>query len=137
MDKYPKLEEFIGGNDIIKVVVSPSYVTEQSKPERNLYTYSYLIQLENIGNTSVKLLNRHWEVYAGGRKYQDIKGEGVIGQQPELDPRSTFQYQSFVVVDNPVSSMKGIYTFIDTNGEFFDLVIPQFDLIYIKDKHIN
>ncbi|MCB0317705.1 MAG: Co2+/Mg2+ efflux protein ApaG [Bdellovibrionales bacterium] len=113
----------------IKITVVPEYLTEHSDPKNNVYAFSYNVTIENLGSDTVQLINRHWIVFSGGIQFADVKGEGVIGLQPVLNPGDSFQYGSGSTIDDVHGSMHGTYTFQNENGEFFDVKIPRFDLI--------
>lgn len=113
----------------IKVSVVPAYHDDQSDPERNLYIFTYTVSIENVGDEVSQLINRHWLVYSAGIQCADVKGEGVIGDQPILLPGEVYRYTSGTSINDPVGSMHGSYTFQSEGGEFFDVQIPKFDLI--------
>lgn len=118
----------------ITVTVSPAYLEERSDPEQGLYSYSYTVWLENAGADTVQLINRHWVVISGGRQIADVKGEGVVGQQPVLQPGDLYEYTSWTAVKDPVGAMYGAFTFYSESGEFFDVPVPKFNLIYIDEN---
>jgi len=137
MDQIQLQDEYSKTTRHIKVTVLPEYVEERSNPARNLYAYSYMVELENMGRETVQLVNRHWRVYSGGNQIADIKGEGVIGEQPVLEPGMKYQYTSWTMVNDPMGSMKGFYTFMSDQSEWFDVEIPEFFLIYIDTGAIH
>jgi len=110
---------------------------ERSDVEAGVYVFTYEVIIENTGSDTIQLLNRHWVVISGGRQYADVKGDGVVGEQPILEPGNIFSYASFTVIAEAVGSMHGSYTFRSESGEFFDVAIPQFDLIYIDCSTIH
>ncbi|MFN8390209.1 MAG: Co2+/Mg2+ efflux protein ApaG [Bdellovibrionota bacterium] len=116
--------------DNIRVTVIPEYLEDHSEPARNSYAFSYTVTIENLGEQNVQLLRRHWVVNSGGAEYMQVKGDGVVGEQPLLEGSSGFRYSSGTVIKDPVGSMHGWYTFQRENGSEFDVTIPRFDLIY-------
>ncbi|MEZ4752823.1 MAG: Co2+/Mg2+ efflux protein ApaG [Bdellovibrionota bacterium] len=122
-------EGYVNISNHIRITVVPGYLPEHSDPNQELYAFSYTVTLENLGSDTVQLINRHWIVNSGGVQYADVKGEGVVGFQPVLEPGDTFQYGSGSTINNPQGAMYGIYTFQNERGEFFDAEIPRFDLI--------
>lgn len=118
----------------IEVTVIPSYIEEQSDPSSGVYSFSYKVVLKNLGSEGVELINRHWVVMSNESQIADVKGEGVVGEQPVLEPGEEYSYTSWTTIVDPVGSMHGSYTFCSENGEFFDVAVPRFELIYL-DPH--
>ena len=114
----------------IRITVCPEYLEDQSEPGRNSYAFSYTITIENLGEDNVQLLRRHWIVNSGGAEYMQVKGDGVVGEQPTLESNSGFRYSSGTVIKDPVGSMHGWYTFKYSDGTLCEINIPRFDLIY-------
>ena len=121
----------------IQVSVMPDYLPEQSDVEGQRYSYAYSVKLENNGAETVQLINRHWVVMSGGRQIADVKGEGVVGDQPVLEPGAAYEYTSWTTVIDVVGSMYGTYTFYSEKGEFFDVAIPEFHLVYVDDTAVH
>ncbi len=116
--------------NFIRVTVVPDYLEDHSDPAKHVYAFSYTITLENIGNETVQLMKRHWVINSGGAEYMQVKGDGVIGEQPVLEGNDGFRYSSGTVIKDPVGSMHGYYTFKGKGGALFEVTIPRFDLIY-------
>ena len=114
----------------IRVSVQPEYLADQSEPGRASSALQYTVTIENLGSESVQLLSRHWRINSGGAEYMQVKGDGVVGEQPTLQTSHGFRYTSGTVIKDPVGSMCGSYTFRSATGEMFDVEIPRFDLIY-------
>ena len=112
----------------IAVQVETDYVENQSVPEKHRYVFSYTITIRNNGSEAAKLLNRHWIITNADGKVQEVKGEGVVGEQPQLKPGESFRYTSGTVLDTPVGSMQGTYDMVDNLGNHFDALIPAFSL---------
>jgi len=114
----------------IRVTVYPEYLEDHSEPGKSNYAFAYTVTIENLGEKTVQLLRRHWIVNSGGAEYMQVKGDGVVGEQPVLESGDGFRYSSGTVIKDPVGAMHGSYTFRLDNGEVFDVSIPRFDLIY-------
>ena len=112
----------------IHVEVSPAYIREQSDPSNNHYVFSYTVTIRNDGDQPARLLTRHWVITDGDGQVQEVRGEGVIGEQPHLQPGEGFQYTSGTFMNTPVGTMQGSYQMISDDGETFDAEIPSFTL---------
>ena len=123
-------------NDV-HIMVEPRYLEEQSQPDKKIFAFSYIVTMVNLGNIPATLINRHWKVYSGEKQIADLKGEGVVGQNPELVTGIQFQYVSGTIIYDPVGSMKGSYTFQKNTGEFFDVKIPEFFLYALDSTKLN
>lgn len=121
----------------ILVTVTPEFLPEKSSPSDGVYAYSYDVTLENLGVKNVQLVNRHWVVMSGGKQIADVKGEGVIGEKPLLQPSETYFYSSWTLIRDDVGAMLGTYTFVDEDGNFFDVAIPEFHLIYAEHAYVH
>ncbi len=112
----------------IAVQVESRYVESQSLPTEQRFVFSYTVTIRNEGPTTARLLKRHWIITDANGKIQEVRGEGVVGEQPQLNPGETFRYTSGTVLDTPVGSMQGSYDMIDAQGNHFDAMIPAFSL---------
>ena len=112
----------------IKVEVQTTYVLEQSEPENNRYVFAYTITITNTGQVPAQLLSRHWVITDANNKVQEVRGEGVVGEQPYLTPGDSFRYTSAAMLDTPVGCMQGNYQMIADDGVEFDAEIPVFNL---------
>ena len=112
----------------ITVMVQPFYLEEQSSPEANHYVWAYHVEIENNGGETVQLLTRHWKITDSGGNMQEVRGEGVVGQQPVLQPGERFEYTSGTPLATPSGIMAGTYQVETQRGERFDVVIPAFSL---------
>jgi ApaG protein len=119
----------------IRIVVRPQFLENQSEPNEGKFVWAYTITLENLSNQPVKLLTRHWIITDGLGRQQEVKGDGVIGEQPTLRPGDSFQYTSGCPLSTPSGMMSGSYGMISQNGEKFAVVIPAFSLDSPYDKH--
>ena len=112
----------------IRVDVDTSYLAEQSDPKERRYVFSYTITIRNEGSVPARLLTRHWIITDSNGKVQEVRGEGVVGEQPYLKPGQGFRYSSGAVLETPVGAMQGSYQMVDAEGQRFDAPIPPFRL---------
>lgn len=112
----------------ITVTVTPEYLKEQSKPEEQQYVFAYTVKLENTGTISAKLLTRHWIITDAEGKSQEVRGPGVVGEHPHLQPGEHYEYTSGAIIPTPVGTMMGSYQMRDDEGGLFDAIIPAFTL---------
>lgn len=113
----------------LRVSVRSFYLADQSRPDENHYVWAYRVRIENLGNEPVQLLHRTWVITDSQGRIQTIRGEGVIGQQPVLEPGESFEYTSGTPLETPSGFMSGMYHMVATgSGEMFDIVVPAFSL---------
>jgi ApaG protein len=112
----------------IRVDVDTSYLEDQSDPKERRYVFSYTITIRNEGSVPARLLTRHWIITDSNGKVQEVRGEGVVGEQPYLKPGQGFRYSSGAVLETPVGAMEGSYQMVADNGEQFDAPIAAFSL---------
>jgi ApaG protein len=112
----------------IRVDVETSYVPEQSDPKERRFVFAYTITLRNEGAIPAKLLTRHWIITDANGKVQEVRGDGVVGEQPHLKPGQGFRYSSGTMIETPVGAMQGSYQMVADDGERFDAPIPPFRL---------
>jgi ApaG protein len=112
----------------IKVTVVPAYLTEQSDPHEHHYVWAYTIQLENLGEETVQLVSRYWHITDAAGGIQEVRGAGVVGEQPVLAPGDTYQYTSGAALRTPSGIMVGNYEMTTEDGESFLIDIPVFSL---------
>lgn len=112
----------------ITVTVFPQYLPDQSEPESNRYVWAYTIQIENHSPETVQLLNRWWHITDAAGRSQDVRGPGVVGEQPVLKPGESFRYTSGVPLTTPSGIMVGEYEMVLDNGDRFQVAIPAFSL---------
>ena len=112
----------------IDIKVSTQYLTQQSDPARSSYAFAYTISIQNLRDEPVKLLSRHWIITDQNNKVEEVRGNGVVGQQPTIPPGQTYQYSSGAVIHTETGDMKGSYTMQTASGAQFDAPIPLFVL---------
>ena len=112
----------------ISVSAITSLVAEQSDPDAGRFVFAYTITIRNTGSVAAKLLNRHWIVTDANGKTQEVRGAGVIGEQPRLQPGESFRYTSGTQIGTPLGSMHGSYDMVADDGTRFDAEIPAFSL---------
>jgi ApaG protein len=119
----------------IEVTVKTTYVPGQSAPENNRYVFAYTVTITNHGNVSARLLTRHWIITDANEKVQEVRGEGVVGEQPYLVPGMSFEYTSGTILETPVGVMRGSYQMEADDGTRFDAEIPAFTLSVPRTLH--
>ena len=112
----------------IRIQVATRYVDEQSEPELDRYVFAYTITISNEGGVAAKLISRHWIITDANDKVQEVIGDGVVGEQPHLQPGDEFQYSSGAVLETPVGAMQGLYRMETDTGINFDAPIAAFTL---------
>ena len=112
----------------IQVDVETRYIEEQSNPEQNYYVFAYTITIQNKGRQTAQLLTRHWVITDSNQKVQEVRGDGVVGEQPVLKPGEQFVYTSGTMLETSVGTMKGSYQMIADDGSEFDAPIDEFVL---------
>ena len=112
----------------ITVKVVPSFLEDDSAPLRDYYFWAYTVDIFNGGKQRVQLLSRHWQITDAAGRMQEVKGSGVIGEQPTLEPGESFRYTSGAPLRTPSGIMLGWYTMEAEDGETFDIEIPAFSL---------
>jgi ApaG protein len=112
----------------IEVEVAPRFLSDRSSPENGYFFWAYTITLTNRGSETVQLKTRHWRITDANGRLQEVRGEGVVGEQPVLKPGDHFEYTSGVPLPTPSGFMVGTYGMVTTGGERFDIDIPAFSL---------
>jgi ApaG protein len=116
------------GLNKIQVEVETRYIEEQSNPDQNYYVFSYTITIQNRGEQGAQLLTRHWVITDSNQKIQEVRGDGVVGEQPLLKPGEQFVYTSGTMLETSVGTMKGSYQMLADDGSHFDATIEEFVL---------
>ena len=115
--------------------VEPQYLAEQSSPDEDVYAFAYTITITNTGTVAAKLLSRHWVITDGEHRVQEVRGPGVVGEQPLLVPGQSFEYTSGANLATPVGTMRGSYRMVAADGREFDAPIPPFTLSVPRTLH--
>ena len=119
----------------IEVSPMPQFIPEQSDPENDRYIFAYTITIRNIGEVPAQLVSRHWIITDGNNEIQEVRGLGVVGQQPLLQPGESFQYTSGSSLTTPIGTMKGTYQMVAEDGTHFEAEIPEFVLATPRALH--
>jgi|TARA_Y100001973_G_C4977014_1_gene222379 ApaG protein len=112
----------------IAIDVKTHYLAAQSDPDKGQYVFAYTITITNHGEQKVQLLNRAWRITDADHKITRVAGDGVVGEQPHIEPGESFSYTSGTVLATPIGTMEGHYGMIDAAGEKFETKIPSFRL---------
>ena len=112
----------------IAVEVATAYVEDQSDPREQRFVFAYTITIRNEGKVPARLMTRHWIITDANGKVQEVRGDGVVGEQPHLKPGQGFRYSSGAVLETPVGVMQGSYQMVADSGERFDAPIAPFSL---------
>ena len=123
-------------NPKVIVNVEPTYLEDHSDPSENTYLWAYKVRITNYSQSSVKLISRHWKIFDSNGSHREVKGEGVVGEQPVLEPGDEFEYTSGTPLKTNSGIMSGSYQMQDLQGKIFDVNIPPFSLD-IPDKKRN
>ena len=112
----------------ILVRVAPSYLADESDPAGGRWIWSYTVEIENHGRETVTLVSRHWVITDARNKVEEVRGAGVVGEQPVLGPREAFRYASGCPLGTPSGAMRGVYQMVTAKGDAFEVEIPAFSL---------
>jgi ApaG protein len=119
----------------IEVAVEPKFMPEESQPEVAQFVFSYTITITNKGDTEVQLMSRHWIITDGAGVVHEVKGPGIVGEQPKLAPGAHHQYSSFCPLPTPTGNMRGSFQMVNHLGAKFDVKIPLFFLRDLRTVH--
>jgi ApaG protein len=117
------------------VQVQPQYLEEQSDPEEGRYLFAYTVTIRNTGEVAAQLVSRHWIITDADGQIEEVRGPGVVGEQPVLKPGQSFRYTSGCPLSTPVGSMHGSYQCIAEDGTAFEATIPEFVLSVPRTLH--
>lgn len=120
----------------IEVSVEPFYLSDRSNPDESRYFWAYRVTIDNQSPELVQLLSRYWHITDGAGRVEEVRGPGVVGEQPELNPGDSYQYTSGCPLSTPSGIMVGHYTMRNGRGEMFDIDIPAFSLDLPSKKRI-
>ncbi len=119
----------------ISINVDTTYLADQSDPSSDRYVFAYTITIANSGTVAAQLISRHWIITDADNVVQEVKGLGVVGEQPLLRPGESFEYTSGTAMATPVGTMRGTYQMVAEDGNKFDAEIPQFTLAMPRVLH--
>jgi ApaG protein len=117
------------------VTVEATFIPEQSDIEQNRYAFAYFVKITNTGNIPAQLISRHWIITGGDGDQKEVKGLGVVGEQPLLNPHEFFEYTSGTVISSPLGEMHGTYQMVAEDGTHFDAIIHPFALSMPRVLH--
>jgi ApaG protein len=117
------------------ISVSPRFLSEQSDPEGGKYLFAYTIRIVNSGETVAQLMSRHWIITDANQHVEEVRGPGVVGEQPRLAPGEAFEYTSGCPLPTPFGSMRGTYQCVAEDGTEFEVPIPEFLLSVPRTLH--
>ena len=112
----------------IRVTVEAVYLEDRSSPDDDSYAFAYVVAIANEGGAQVQLMRRHWVITDGNGEVREVEGEGVVGEQPVLDPGAVHRYTSGAILKTPIGSMEGTYEMHEVGGRIFQARIPRFRL---------
>ena len=112
----------------VEVSVRTEYLENQSLPSEGKYFFSYTVTIKNVGKIPAKLISRHWVITDANDRIEEVRGLGVVGEQPRLKTNESFEYTSGTIINTPVGTMYGTYQMVADNGYEFDAEIPMFSL---------
>jgi len=119
----------------ILVHARSTYVPEQSDEDGGRFVFAYTITITNTGTVAARLVSRHWIITDSDSRVQEVRGMGVVGEQPTLQPQESFEYTSGTALATPVGTMRGTYQMIAEDGTSFDALIPEFTLSVPRVLH--
>lgn len=119
----------------LEISIATQFLDEQSDPDGERYVFAYTIRIRNLGRLPAQLLNRHWVITDANGKVEEVRGEGVVGEQPRLEPGEQFTYTSGAVIATAVGTMQGSYDMAGDDGTHFDAPIPPFTLSVPRTLH--
>ncbi|MCM2336807.1 MAG: Co2+/Mg2+ efflux protein ApaG [Pseudomonas sp.] len=119
----------------VDVEVATRYLDDQSEPEQDRFVFAYTIRIRNRGDVPARLLTRHWRITDANGQVQEVEGDGVVGEQPRLEPGEHFEYTSGAVLETALGTMQGRYGMVADDGTHFDAPIPAFTLSVPRTLH--
>jgi ApaG protein len=120
----------------VKVTVEPTFDPERSDPDERRYFWRYAIEIVNLGDKSVTLIERYWRITDAAGRHQEVRGPGVVGEQPTIEPGKSFKYTSGCPLTTPSGLMVGEYRMVDADGRSFEVSIPAFSLDFPDAKRV-
>ena len=119
----------------LEIQIATQFLDDESKPEQDRYVFAYTIRIRNLGRLRAQLLSRHWIITDANGKVEEVRGDGVVGEQPRIEPGDEFTYSSGAVLQTAVGTMQGSYDMLGDDGTRFDAPIPPFTLAAPRTLH--
>ena len=119
----------------LEIQIATQFLDDESRPEQDRYVFAYTIRIRNLGRLSAQLLSRHWIITDANGKTEEVRGDGVVGEQPRIEPGEQFTYTSGAVLQTAVGTMEGSYDMVGDDGTRFDAPIPPFTLSMPRTLH--
>ncbi len=119
----------------LEIQIATRFLDEESKPEQDRYVFAYTISIRNLGKLPAQLLSRHWIITDANGKTEEVRGDGVVGEQPRIEPGEEYTYTSGAVLQTAVGTMEGNYDMVGDDGTHFDATIPPFTLSVPRTLH--
>jgi ApaG protein len=119
----------------LEIQIATQFLDEESKPEQDRYVFAYTIRIRNLGRLPAQLVSRHWIITDANGKVEEVRGDGVVGEQPRIEPGEQFTYTSGAVLQTAVGTMQGSYDMLGDDGTRFDAPIPPFTLSMPRTLH--
>lgn len=119
----------------LEIQIATRFLDEESKPDDGRYVFAYTIRIRNVGRLPAQLVSRHWIVTDANGRVEEVRGDGVVGEQPRLEPGEDFVYTSGTVLATSVGTMEGSYDMVGDDGAHFDAPIPPFTLSVPRTLH--
>lgn len=119
----------------IRVEVQPTFLGEQSDDGAGRYAFAYTVTITNVGSVAARLVSRHWIITDANQREQEVRGAGVVGEQPLIQPSESYRYTSGTTLATPVGTMRGSYQMVGEDGHAFDAPIPEFVLSVPRTLH--
>lgn len=119
----------------IDIAVETRYIPDQSRPDERHFVFAYTITIRNTGSVGARLMTRHWRIVDADGKVQEVRGEGVVGEQPHMAPGEQYEYSSGAVLETSVGSMRGSYQMLADDGTLFEAPISAFSLSVPRTLH--
>ncbi len=119
----------------LEIQIATRFLDDESAPDEDRYVFAYTIRIRNLGTLPAQLLSRHWVITDANGKTEEVRGEGVVGEQPRIEPGEQFTYTSGAVLETAVGTMRGSYDMVGDDGTRFDAPIPAFTLSMPRTLH--
>lgn len=128
------VEKILLSKEIV-ITTSVQYLSQESRPDESLFVFAYHIRIENLGQSPIKLVSRHWVITNSRNEVEEVQGAGVVGLQPTIEPEGVFEYDSLCPMTTSTGSMRGSYFFVCDDGTRLTQEIPEFFLVAPQSLH--